>query len=81
MAKAQDMSKPIVIRSTIDLHTKDVLEKWTKLTGRSEQSHSGALIQRLIRLYEKNPQILVDLGLMSKSEHPVLAEKLHAMVA
>ncbi len=81
MSKANEMKKPVVIRSTLDLGSKAILEQWAVLAGRSEQTHSGILLQRLIRLYEKNPQILVKLGLMSQTEHPELMAQLETLVA
>ncbi len=73
MAKANEMKRDIELRILIDHQTKSVLEKAAIAADRKQMPYAGILLARLLRIYERSPQTLVDLGIIAKSEHPELA--------
>lgn len=64
--KVTDMSseKPS-IRSLCDEKYLRIITDWADLEGRSQQQHTGILLERLAKLYKNHPNKLEEIGLLT----------------
>ena len=67
MAKKDENMNNDLLRliALVDKKSAPVLEEWSRLEGRSMQSHNGILLRRLARLYRECPDKLQELGLLT----------------
>lgn len=58
----------VVQRAVIDRHTFAVLDRWADRAGRTTQMHAGVIVRRIVDIYQKDPNKLIEMGVLAKSE-------------